>query len=61
MKKQIDVTIMPDGSLKIEAKGFQNKECLKATKELEESLGSVTSRKMKSTTETQKERLTHGN
>ena len=61
MKKQIEVIIEKDGSLKIEAKGFQNKECLKATKEFEDSLGTVTSRKMKSPTESQKERLSNEN
>ena len=47
MSKEMLVTVRPDGSVQIEAVGFTGRECLKATKALEESLGAVAGRKYK--------------
>lgn len=60
-KKEIIVTIDKNGETKIEAKGFQNRECLRATKPFEEALGKVSDRKMKRNVEIQKERQSLGN
>jgi hypothetical protein len=45
--QEIEVTIMPDGKTKIEAKGFKGDACLKETAALEAALGSVKDREMK--------------
>ena len=48
LEKMITVDVGPDGSSKIEAHGFEDNSCLKATKSLEEALGVVEGdRKMK--------------
>lgn len=47
MNKTIEVIIQPDGSLKIDAVGFQGADCEKATAFLEEALGTVAERKRK--------------
>jgi len=60
-KKVIEVTIDKNGETKIEAKGFQNRDCLRATKPFEEALGKVSDRKMKRNVEIQKERQSLGN
>lgn len=36
-----------DGNAKVEAVGFENNECLKATKTVEEALGKLQGRKLK--------------
>ena len=45
--KSIEVIVHPDGSLKIDAVGFQGAECAKATAFLEQALGVVNERKRK--------------
>jgi len=45
--KAIEVIIGPDGSLKIDAVGFQGTDCEKATAFLEKSLGHVAARQKK--------------
>ena len=45
--KQIIIDIKPDGSVKIEAVGFQGQSCLEATKPFEEALGKVEAREEK--------------
>jgi hypothetical protein len=45
--KTIEVIIAPDGSLKIDAVGFQGADCEKATAFLEEALGQVGERQRK--------------
>jgi len=39
--KQIKVQIAPDGTFNVEALGFRNASCQKATKPIEEALGTV--------------------
>jgi hypothetical protein len=39
--KQIKVTITPEGQASVEATGFKNNACKKATKPIEEALGTV--------------------
>jgi hypothetical protein len=46
--KKLVITFETDGNNTIEAFGFTGGECLKATKSLEEALGKVGSRTMKS-------------
>jgi len=46
-KKEILVKTDKDGNVSIEAFGFADGECKKATKEIENALGVVSSRKMK--------------
>ena len=41
--KAINVTIQPDGSVKIESTGFQGSACALATREIERALGVATS------------------
>ncbi len=43
-KKDIIITIGPDGDIKLEVKGVPGSECLDFTKFLEEELGDVTER-----------------
>ena len=45
--KTIEVIIGPDGSLKIDAVGFQGADCEKATAFLEKALGQVKGRQKK--------------
>ena len=45
--KTIEVIIGPDGSLKIDAVGFQGADCEKATAFLEKALGAVRGRQKK--------------
>lgn len=47
MTKTIEVIVQPDGSLKIDAVGFQGADCEKATVFLEEALGAVAERERK--------------
>ena len=47
MNKTIEVIVAPDGSLKIDAVGFQGADCEKATVFLEEALGTVDARQRK--------------
>jgi hypothetical protein len=56
--KQIIVTIDKKGGSKIEAFGFQGGECLAATKSIEDALGKLVSRKMKTSVETVTETAT---
>lgn len=46
--KTIEVVIGPDGSLKIDAVGFQGADCEKATAFLEKALGTVKGKQKKS-------------
>ena len=41
MKSAIEITIAPTGEIKIEAIGFKGTDCEKATKYLEQALGTV--------------------
>jgi len=50
MNQEIQVDISPDGSLRIEAHGFTGTACRAATAPIEEALGVVRSRRMKSVT-----------
>ena len=43
-KKDIEIEIMPDGTVSLAVKGAKGKECLDLTKFLEEALGEVTER-----------------
>ena len=45
--RTIEVIVKPDGSLKIDAAGFQGADCEKATAFLEKALGAVTGRQKK--------------
>jgi hypothetical protein len=45
--RTIEVIVAPDGSLKIDAVGFQGADCEKATAFLEQALGAVAERKRK--------------
>lgn len=45
--KQVIVECAPDGTVKIEAVGFQGNACEKATAEIERALGQVKSRSKK--------------
>jgi hypothetical protein len=47
MTKTIEVIVRPDGSLKIDAVGFQGADCEKATRFLEAALGKVAGRQKK--------------
>lgn len=47
MAKAIEVIVQPDGSLKIDAVGFQGANCEKATRFLEQALGKPTGRQKK--------------
>ena len=46
-KRSIDVIVMPDGQLIIDAVGFKGPECDKATRFLEEALGQIASKQRK--------------
>ena len=48
MNKEIEVIVNPDGSVTIEASGFEGKACEDATRELEKVLGETTSEQRKS-------------
>jgi hypothetical protein len=45
--KTIEVIVQPDGSLKIDAAGFQGADCEKATAFLEQALGQTTGKQKK--------------
>jgi hypothetical protein len=47
MKQEIHVDLSPDGSLHIEAHGFTGTSCRAATAPLEQALGAVRSRRLK--------------
>lgn len=47
MPKEIEVVFAADGSVSIEALGFEGKSCEDATKELEKVLGTTTEEKKK--------------
>ena len=57
MAEEIIVDIMPDGKVKMEAKGFHGKQCEVTMAELESALGRVTDVKLKPEYH---ERVTHG-
>jgi hypothetical protein len=44
---KIELTVDTDGSIKIDVNGVRGKSCLELTKQVEEALGQVTSRKNK--------------
>ena len=46
-KRSIDVIVMPDGQLIIDAVGFKGAACDKATRFLEEALGQIASKQRK--------------
>ena len=46
-KRSIDVIVMPDGQLIIDAVGFKGPECDKATRFLEEALGRIAGKQRK--------------
>jgi hypothetical protein len=46
-EKRIVVDCNPDGSVKIEAEGYKDSACLKATEEVEKALGVVKNRTKK--------------
>lgn len=46
-KKEIEITIAPDGTVHVEVKGVKGKSCVELVKFLEESLGEPTERKLK--------------
>jgi hypothetical protein len=48
MSKKIEITVAEDGSLSIEAFGYQDGECRLATAPFENAAGSVRSRRTKS-------------
>ena len=50
MKQEIHVDLSPDGSLHIEAHGFTGTSCRAATAPLEQALGAVRSRRLKTET-----------
>ncbi|MFN7141721.1 MAG: DUF2997 domain-containing protein, partial [Limisphaerales bacterium] len=45
--KQIEVTVLPDGSIQIDAVGFKGSDCEQATRFLEEALGVVAAKQKK--------------
>jgi 3-deoxy-D-manno-octulosonate 8-phosphate phosphatase KdsC-like HAD superfamily phosphatase len=45
--QKLKIMFNPDGSLKMEAEGYADATCLKATEELEKELGIVTNRTKK--------------
>lgn len=45
-KRDIEITIDPDGGISFEVKGATGKKCLDLTKDLEEALGVVVDRSM---------------
>ena len=47
MTKSIEIIIQPDGELKIDAVGFAGSDCEKATKFLEDALGTVADKRKK--------------
>lgn len=47
MAKTIEIIVKPDGSLKIDAVGFQGADCEKATRFLEQALGKVAGKQKK--------------
>ncbi len=46
-QRSIEVVVMPDGSLVIDAIGFKGPDCEKATRFLEEALGQITAQQRK--------------
>lgn len=44
MKQELEITITPDGEVKIEVKGVKGSSCVDLTKDIEEALGVVTDR-----------------
>lgn len=44
VKHEIDITITPDGEVKLTVKGVPGDQCLELTRALEEALGVVTDR-----------------
>ena len=47
MTKTIEIQVTPEGSIRIEAVGFQGTDCEKATRFLEEALGNIQQREKK--------------
>ena len=47
MAKSIEVIVKPDGTIKIDAVGFQGADCEKATRFLEQALGTVAGKQKK--------------
>lgn len=44
VKQELEISITPEGEVKIEVKGVKGSSCLDVTKEIEEALGVVTDR-----------------
>lgn len=60
--KKIIVTIDKRGAVKFEAKGFEGRECLRATENFEKLLGGrILEQQMKRPEEMEKEKLSLGN
>ena len=47
--KEMIITILPDGEIKVETKGFKGNACVQETKALKAMLGQETSRELKAT------------
>ena len=48
MNQRIEITVAPDGSTKVETKGFFGKACQAASRFIEQALGKVTEEKVTS-------------
>lgn len=46
IRKIIEITVSPDGSTKVETKGYTSSDCREASRELERSLGTVESERL---------------
>jgi hypothetical protein len=57
--KCIEVTVSPIGDIQIDAIGFKGSDCEKATKFLEEALGSVAQKQHKPEFQQQKQKTHH--
>lgn len=44
VKQELEITITPDGEVKIEVKGVKGSSCVDLTKDIEEALGTVKAR-----------------
>lgn len=47
LRKEIVITVSPEGIVSIEARGYKGRECMKATAPFEKDLGVVEKRKLK--------------
>jgi hypothetical protein len=49
MLKEMIITVMPDGEIKVETKGFKGKACIEETEAIKAMLGNETARELKPT------------